>query len=272
MGYPNFGQSNKYKFESRIIIKMEFIDYAEIGFDAFCFSSKQPEVIRRKREIIDSVNLHYNVNPESVLFVGFNPAMLSYDSKTKITVTHVSDHVLDWLKAKNPQISYLSWDHILPGEDKFDIVVAFDEFLTFARNEIEQQNNLTKICNLAKSTVITTLRDYKNQGFKDREFSIPSVIRGTDATRIYLEYNDYEMHDRNAWVRDVYQIEGDGCVPHRGFQCRQMFFKQCAKFSLDAGAKEFLVHKNLMYKSLIKKNYEHVISIKFGQNGHNNTN
>jgi len=47
------------------------------------------------------------------------------------------------------------------------------------------------------------------------------------------------------------------------FARRSMFFKQMAKFSIDAGAKEFYVHKNLMYKSLIKKNYEHVISISF---------
>ena len=36
-----------------------------------------------------------------------------------------------------------------------------------------------------------------------------------------------------------------------------------AKFSIDAGANNFYVHKNLMYKSLIKKNYEHVITISF---------
>ena len=45
------------------------------------------------------------------------------------------------------------------------------------------------------------------------------------------------------------------------FARRNMFFKQLAKFSIDAGAKEFHVHKDLMYKSLIRKNYEHVISI-----------
>jgi hypothetical protein len=47
------------------------------------------------------------------------------------------------------------------------------------------------------------------------------------------------------------------------FQRRTMFFKQLAKFSMDNGAVNFLVHKNLMYKSLIKKNYEHVVSIQF---------
>jgi hypothetical protein len=48
-------------------------------------------------------------------------------------------------------------------------------------------------------------------------------------------------------------------VSHR----KTMYFKQMAKFCMDTGATDFLVHKNLMYKSLIKKNYEHVISVRF---------
>ena len=47
------------------------------------------------------------------------------------------------------------------------------------------------------------------------------------------------------------------------FERRTMFFKQLAKFSMDAGAMNFLVHKNIMYKSALKKNYEHVVSIQF---------
>jgi hypothetical protein len=42
-----------------------------------------------------------------------------------------------------------------------------------------------------------------------------------------------------------------------------MYFKQLAKFSTDAGAGGFSVHKNLMYKGLTSKGYEHVITIKF---------
>ena len=176
------------------------------------------------------------------------------------------------LSAQLPNLKHVPWDHLVTDGDKFDAVISMDEFLTFAEDEQSQHRLLDQICNMTTQVAIITLRDYKNQGFKDREFSLPSVIRGEDQSRIYLEYNDYDLHDRNAWIRDVYEIQGNDCVAHRGFSCRQMFFKQCAKFSLDAGAKEFLVHKNLMYKSLIKKNYEHVISIKFGQNGHNNPN
>jgi hypothetical protein len=58
------------------------------------------------------------------------------------------------------------------------------------------------------------------------------------------------MHDHNT-------------VAYGPFARRSMFFKQMANFSIAAGARQFYVHKNLMYKSLIKKNYEHVISISF---------
>ena len=61
----------------------------------------------------------------------------------------------------------------------------------------------------------------------------------------------------------VYELYGNKSVVSGPFDRRSMFFKQMAKFSIDAGAKEFYVHKNLMYKSLIRKNYEHVISISF---------
>jgi hypothetical protein len=250
---------------------MDFIDYSEIGFDAFVFSSKQSETISRKRDIIDSVYGHHSSQIKDLLFVGFNPAILSYSNEYNITVTQVSARVLEYLRQQNSNIRNLEWNHALPGEDKFDAVIAFDEFLTFADTEQEQQAHLSKICNLASKIVITTLRDYKNQSFKDREFSVPSVVKGIESDQIYLEYHDYDVQDRNSWIRSVYEINGNTMRSFRGFQCRQMFFKQCAKFSIDAGASDFVIHKNIMYKSLIKKNYEHVISMRFFSNGRNQT-
>ena len=249
---------------------MDFIKYSDIGFEAFQFTDKKPEVIARKKDIIDSVFAHYGVRPVSYLCVGFNPAMLAWTGQD-VTVTKVSEQCLAQLQVLMPNIKHVPWEHLITDGDRFDVVVAMDEFLAFADSEDSQHRTLDQICGMTRQLAITTLKDYKNQGFKDREFSIPSVIRNEESTRIYVEYNDYELHDRNAWIRDVYQIENGACTAYQGFQCRQMFFKQCAKFSIDAGAKEFLVHKNIMYKSLIKKNYEHVISIKFGSNGHNNT-
>ena len=247
---------------------MDFINYSAIGFDAFCNSNKQDEIKRRKKEIIDSVISHYRVAPKSVLFVGFNPAMLAMDAKQQITVTQVTPNIVAYLQQQRSDIKFQEWHHISADQDQFDAVVAMDEFLTFAETDAEQLANLNKICAISSQLVITTLRDYKNQSFKDREFSIPSVVKGEQTDSLYLEYHDYDVQDRNAWQRSVYEITGSNLRVFANFNCRQMFFKQCAKFSIDAGASEFLIHKNIMYKSLIKKNYEHVISMRFA-NGHN---
>jgi len=122
---------------------------------------------------------------------------------------------------------------------------------------------VSEICNLATEYVITTCRDYKNQDFKDREFSIPALIKNNGSNNIFLEFHEYNATDRNNWQTYNYQISNNQLTVRGPYARRAMFFKQLAKFGHDAGATGFTVHKNLMYKSLIKKNYEHVISIRF---------
>jgi hypothetical protein len=140
-----------------------------------------------------------------------------------------------------------------------------DEYFTFASSDQEQQLKIAKICNLAKHFVISTIRDYKNQDFKDRDFSTPALIRNGANSKIFLESHNWDLKDRTLWNSMVYEItQSTGEMKSYGmFNRRTMFFKQLAKFSIDAGAVNFLVHKNLMYKSVIKKNYEHVVSIQF---------
>ena len=250
---------------------MDFIDYSAIGFNAFCYTSRQEEVTKRKKEIIDAVFSYYATQPKNLLFVGFNPAIFTYGPNTNIAITQVTDEIIDYVRERVPGVKHMDWNHMSVGIDKFDAVIAVDEFLTFAETDAGQVSMINKLCGLAGSVVITTLRDYKNQSFKDREFSTPSVVKGEQSDRLFLEYHDYDIQDRNAWIRNIYQIQGTQMQAYTGFQCRQMFFKQCAKFSIDAGASDFLIHKNIMYKSLVKKNYEHVISMRFGTNGRNTT-
>ena len=241
---------------------MGFIEYSDIGFRAFTSSTRQQETIQRKQSILQSVYNNYNLNPKSVLFVGFNPAILQAGS-AKIYVTEISDNALEWLSAQGVQYETVSVEDLFNYGKNFDAVVAMEEYFTFADSEAQQKSQYDAICKVARQLVITTLRDYKNQEFKDREFSMPAVIKTDTDAKIFLEYHDYDIADRNSWYRTVYEITGQDLRVNGRFSCRHMFFKQCAKFGYDAGAKEFLVHKNLMYKSLIKKNYEHVISIKF---------
>ena len=236
----------------------QFVNYSDVIFDAFCLHTKRKEIIDRKHEIIDKILEFYNAGCESILFVGFNPAILSVQAK-EIYVAEVSDNVFDWLKSQQPSI--MRYDSVTPR--KFNVVVAFDEYLTFAENEIDQQHSIETLCKLSNSLVITTVKDYKNQEFKDREYSQPAIIKSNNKLTAFTEIHDWDQKDKNVFTTGLYQLSGKESVCRDIYLRRTLFFKQLAKFSMDSGASNFLVHKNLMYKSLIKKNYEHVISIHF---------
>ena len=243
---------------------MTFANYTDAALSALDFNPKADDVIARKQEILDGVYRVENLEPTSVLFVGFNPAILTCRAKM-ICVTEISPDALAWVTARNKNVQFIAPTSLSQYRKQFQCVVAMDEYFTFAESDLGQQKKIAEMCNLASSFVISTLRDYKNQDFKDRDFSQPILVRNGTNTKTYLESHDWDMRDRTRWKSRVYEINEPGSVPvtYGAFERRTMFFKQLAKFSMDAGAVNFLVHKNLMYKSLIKRNYEHVVSIQF---------
>lgn len=241
---------------------MTFADYTDAVLSALIFNPRFDDVVARKQEILDGVYRTENLEPTTILFVGFNPAILSCRAKT-VAVTEISDQAQAFLKSKNVKFTYIDSADLPKYQKQFQCVIAMDEYFTFADSDQSQQEKIAKICNLATAFVVSTIRDYKNQDYKDREFSQPVSVRNGKDTRIFLENHDWDLKDRTLWDTMIYEIEGSGLKTYGIFDRRTMFFKQLAKFSMDAGAVNFLVHKNLMYKSLIKKNYEHVVSIQF---------
>lgn len=243
---------------------MTFTEYTDAVLAALQFNPRLDDVVTRKQEILDGVYRTENLDPTSILFVGFTPAILSCKAKT-IAVTEISDQAQDFLKSRGVKFTYIDSQDLAQYKKQFQCVVAMDEYFTFAESDAEQQLKISRICNLATSFVISTIRDYKNQDFKDREFSIPVLVRNGNTSKVFTEFHDWELSDRTRWSTMLYEIENptSSLVTYGKFERRTMFFKQLAKFSIDAGAVNFLVHKNLMYKSLIKKNYEHVVSIQF---------
>jgi hypothetical protein len=241
---------------------MTFSDYTDAVLSALTFNPRFDDVVARKQEILDGVYRTENLEPTSILFVGFNPAILTCKAKT-IAITEISDTAQAFLKTHNVKFTYIDPADLSKYHKQFQCVVAMDEYFTFADSDQAQQEKIAKICNLATAFVVSTIRDYKNQDYKDREFSQPVSVRNGKDTRIFLENHDWDLKDRTLWDTMIYEIEGSGLKTYGIFDRRTMFFKQLAKFSMDAGAVNFLVHKNLMYKSLIKKNYEHVVSIQF---------
>jgi hypothetical protein len=241
---------------------MTFSDYTDAVLSALTFNPRFDDVVARKQEILDGVYRTENLEPTSILFVGFNPAILTCKAKT-VAVTEISDQAQAFLKSKNVKFNYINSADLSKYQKQFQCVIAMDEYFTFADSDQAQQEKIAKICNLATAFVVSTIRDYKNQDYKDREFSQPVAVRNGKDTRIFLENHDWDLKDRTLWDTMIYEIEGSSLKTYGTFDRRTMFFKQLAKFSMDAGAVNFLVHKNLMYKSLIKKNYEHVVSIQF---------
>jgi len=243
---------------------MTFSNYTDAVLAALKFNPRLDDVVARKQEILDGVYRTENLEPTSILFVGFNPAILSAKSKT-LAVTEISDSAQAWLKSRGVKYTYIDPKDLPKHSKQFQCVVAMDEYFTFAESDQEQQDAIARICNLATAFVISTIRDYKNQDFKDREFSSPALVRNSGDSKIFLESHDWDLKDRTRWNTMVYEIDQatNALTTYGVFERRTMFFKQLAKFGMDAGAVNFLVHKNLMYKSLIKKNYEHVVSIQF---------
>jgi hypothetical protein len=243
---------------------MSFSDYTDSVLAALKFNNKQDDVIARKQEILEGVYRTENLEPTSVLFIGFNPTILSCRAKN-IAVTEISQVARNFLSNRNINFTYIDPADLHKYKKSFECVIALEEYFTFADSDLAQQQKISDICQLATAFVISTVRDYKNQDFKDREFSQPSLIRNGTSSHIYLEAHDWDLKDRTRWSSSIYEIHRDSgnTTMYGPFERRTMFFKQLAKFSIDAGAVNFLVHKNLMYKSLIKKNYEHVVSIQF---------
>lgn len=235
---------------------MQFTQYNDAIFDGFCLHSKKNEIINRKHEIINRICQYYNLAANSVLFIGFNPAALTIKAN-EVYLAEVSQKAFDYLKAQRPSIQ------LYDQPRKFDLIVAFDEYLTFARTEVQQKQMIDNLCSLSAKLAITTVKDYKNQDFKDREYSQPAIIKHDEDITAFTEIHNWHTTEKNSWETNLYQLRGNQATCCGQYQRRSLFFKQLAKFSIDNGAKNFLVHKNMMYKSIIKKNYEHIISISF---------
>lgn len=236
-----------------------FTQYSDILLDGFIANQRNFDIVNKKRSILQEILTHHNLAGENILFVGFNPWMLAIGNKP-FKVTQVSDQVVEYLTSAGCVCELVNVANMVPKS--VSIVIAVDEYFTFAGSDQEQRRLVDQLSVITKDLIVTTLRDYKNQDFKDREFSQPILITGEDDSKIYLEYYKYDLHDKNASTSTTYVIS-NSCTNHGPYARRNMYFKQLAKFCIDAGAANFYVHKNLMYKSIIKKNYEHLISIRF---------
>jgi len=241
-----------------------FATIGDVNTLALKNNSRTQDVVNKKQDILNGLAQYYNLAPTKVLFVGFSSFVLARFPE-EIAITAVSEEVQAYLKSQGVKFRYIPEIELINYRKQFEVVVAVDEYFTYADSDQAQKDSVAQICSLATDYVITTLRDYKNQDYKEREFSQPSIVRDGDSSTVFLENHTWSQQDRANWSSVIYAIDQqhNTMTAYGAFDRRTMYFKQLANFSAAVGAEDFVVHKNLMYKGLIRKNYEHVITITF---------
>jgi hypothetical protein len=242
----------------------EFVTIGDVNLLAIKRNNRLQDVVNKKQDILDNLAQFYNLAPTKILFVGFSSFVLAKFNQ-EISITAISDEVREYLAEQRVNFKYIPEVDLINYRKQFDVVVAVDEFFTYGSTDQDQKDLVAQICNLASDYVITTLRDYKNQDYKEREFSQPSIVKAGEDSLVFIENHTWSQKDRANWDSVIYAInQQDRSLQTFGdFNRRTMYFKQLANFTATAGAQDFVVHKNLMYKGLIRKNYEHVITIAF---------
>jgi len=235
-----------------------FSNYNKVIFDAYVTHTRQKEIVDKKEEIFSKIFEYYNYSPSNYLFIGFSPFITRLKGKS-ITITETDDTVLEWLDQQKIKTQTLTGDQ----KNKFDCVIAMDEYLTFCDSDEEFKQKISIVSNLCSNLFITSVKDYKNQDFKDREYSIPAIIKSPNAITAFTEIHNWSLNEKSSYRTYLYELRNSNSICHGHYSRKPIYFKQLARFCSDAGAADFLVHKNVMYKSLIKKNYEHVISVNF---------
>jgi hypothetical protein len=242
----------------------DFLSIGDVNLIALKNNNRINDVVSKKQNILDDLAQYYNLSPTKILFVGFSSFVLAQFTKD-IYITAISDEVRDFLTEHGVKFTYIPEVELLNYRKQFEVVVAVDEYFTYASDDNQQKDLVAQICSLATDYVITTLRDYKNQDYKEREFSQPTIVKNNDQSYVFLENHTWSQKDRADWSSVIYAInqQDHSMTTFGNFARRTMYFKQLANFSAVVGAQDFVVHKNLMYKGLIRKNYEHVITITF---------
>lgn len=249
-------------------MKFEFSKLSNAVLSAFMAYQRRDDLINKKHQLIKSVIDSHNTKSETILFLGFDPWILADWSDYEVFVGFITSDVARFLEEQEVTYTRVFEDEMYTTIP-FDIVIAADEFLTYADNN-EQRELVNLMSEITNDVFITTLRDYKNLPPHCRDFSHPTVIKSDGSGdgvslpgfAVFQEFHNYEYKVKSHWTSHVYE-NGRNTITYGPFNRMPMFFKQLAKFGYDAGASDFKVHKDAMFKSLLKKNFEHFISVVF---------
>ena len=211
------------------------------------------EQAQAKADIIQKLFVGLRIQPKNLLFTHFNPVILLLEKQYNCTV--IADQSLKYAY----QSESIFIDNVAQVSGYNDCTIALDEYFTYATTEQDQRDLLNSLQKVTRGYVITSLQDYKNAAPHKRNYVESFTFNDT----IAVEQTLTDKNNKQNWVNNIYFIENRELTTIGPLARRTMYFKQLAKYSSDLGGTNYEIQKNLLYRGFFKKNYEHIITVRF---------
>jgi len=212
------------------------------------------EQAQAKVDIIQKLFSGLYIQPKTLLFTHFNPVVLLLEKTYSCTV--IGEQALKYAY----QSSSTFVDDITQVQAPVDVTIALDEYFTYAETENDQRDLLGDIKSVTRGYLITSLQDYKNNAPHKRNH----VESGVYGNTIVVEQSQTDKNNKQNWQSHIYFIENNRDLTIVGpVNRRTMYFKQLAKYSSDLNGTDYVIQKNLLYRGFFKRNYEHIITMRF---------
>jgi hypothetical protein len=217
------------------------------------------DLIEKKTQtIIDSCN---NRKFETVLSVGFSLSALGLAKRgykvkfIEVDIDDFNDLLDDRMDVQNINVMDFK------TTEKFDLVLALDQRFTRESTEDKQKDLALKLKSLCKCSIVTTLRDFKNLKFNERNFDEPLNVIFDSTELVIVEQRRWDREDRQLWQNKIFLIIDNTVKVFGGDTRRTMYFKQLAKYFYDLQIKNFSINNNTLLKPMFSRAYEHIIVI-----------
>lgn len=233
------------------------VGYWQLIKEIGSFNDKWDESVITKADIFKKLIISLDPLAKTLLFTQFSPIAIYLSRYYDVTVIGPSQLSTVFDTSNIKIIDAYS-------QTKYDIVLALDEFLTYCDGEESQRSKIDAIANSTDGWLITTLQDYKNFA-PHKKNQINAMSISSNHNYIMLENSIADKLDKQIWSH-YWMCVKDHCdlISFGPAVRRTMYFKQLAKYSSDAGSKQYVIQKNLLYKGFFSKNFEHIITVNFG--------
>lgn len=149
---------------------------------------------------------------------------------------------------------------------KYDTVIAFDEYFTYADTEESQRQMIDSAANMLApgGILLASMRDYKNNPVHKRNLGDSSYININNTHHVIVEINSPDSNDNQVWTQTNFVIKNDdSAVAYELGNRRTLYFKQLAKYCKDAQSKQFGVLREHFWKSPWRRTAEHIAWARF---------